>query len=236
MTWTRLNVIVEGQTEEEFVNEVLGPHLLQFHVLVVARAVSHVRRRVVTIQGNLLERRKVVCGRGGLGNFSDLRDDIHRWTREDHSTEARFTTMVDLYAYPTDSPHSDEAQRLPPYEKVRLLEQGLAESVNDWRFIPYVQLHEFETMLYADLSKWPSYFLGQQNAVNALASSVDSFNNIELINDDERTAPSKRILEYLPEYDKVFAGNILAMEIGLPAMRTKCAHFNAWLTSLENLR
>jgi len=222
MTWTRLNIVVEGHTEEEFANEVLKPHLSRFSVEVSARMLSHRRERSRKYKGGLLK-------------FKFLRQDVDLWMREDRSDEAHFTTMVDLYGYPSDAPRYDDAKNLPPYDKVQLLEQGLAESFNNTRFIPYIQLHEFETILYADLGKWPDYFLGQQNAVDSLAATVASFDSIELINDDERTAPSKRILHHFPEYDKAVAGNVLAIAIGLSTIRDKCAHFDMWLKSLENL-
>lgn len=222
MTWPRLNMVVEGHTEEEFANAILKPHLSSFSVAVSARMVSHRRERSRKYKGGLLK-------------FESLHRDVDLWMREDRSEETHFTTMVDLYAYPSDAPRYEESKNLSPYNKVGLLEKGLGESVNDRRFAPYIQLHEFETILYADLNKWQEYFLGQQSAVDALAASVASFDNIELINDDERTAPSKRILQYLPEYDKPAAGNELARAIGLPTIRDRCKHFDEWLTSLEKL-
>ncbi|HOH30437.1 MAG TPA: DUF4276 family protein [Candidatus Hydrogenedentes bacterium] len=220
--WTRLNIVVEGQTEEEFANEVLRPHLSQYGISVSARMVSNRREHLRKYKGGLLE-------------FEPLRLDISLWMREERTRETRFTTMVDLYAYPNDAPGYDNAQRLQPYDKVRRLEQNLADAVNDTRFIPYIQLHEFETILFADMSKWGPYFLGQGDALNDLRHSVISFNNVELINDDERTAPSKRILQHLPEYDKVLTGNVLALEIGLQTIRDQCRHFNEWITQLEKL-
>ncbi len=221
-TWIRLNIIVEGQTEEAFANEVLRPHLSQYSVSVSARVVSHRRERLRKHKGGLLQ-------------FEPLRRDISLWLREDRANETRFTTMVDLYAYPADAPGYDVAKRLQPYDKVARLEQGLADAINDPRFIPHIQLHEFETILFADINKWAPYFLGQDDALRALRRSVHSFNNIELINDDERSAPSKRILRHLPEYDKVLTGNVLALEIGLQTIREQCSHFNGWLTQLETI-
>lgn len=57
----------------------------------------------------------------------------------------------------------------------------------------------------------------------------------EHIDDDPRTAPSKRILSKLPGYDKVSAGPSAAVEIGLAKLRAECTHFNAWIQRLENL-
>lgn len=65
--------------------------------------------------------------------------------------------------------------------------------------------------------------------------SLVSGKNPELINDGAITAPSKRILNEIPEYDKVTAGVSVAARIGLETLRDKCPHFNAWLTNLEKL-
>ena len=60
--------------------------------------------------------------------------------------------------------------------------------------------------------------------------------NPELIDGSINTAPSKRIIKYLPDYDKVNAGLITAMAIGLSAMRRRCRHFDEWISRLENLK
>jgi len=56
-----------------------------------------------------------------------------------------------------------------------------------------------------------------------------------LIDDGAATAPSKRILQAIPQYDKAAVGTLLALEVGLEAIRGKCSHFNEWLTRLETL-
>ena len=220
MTWQRINIVVEGQTEEEFVNEILEPHLRQFELSVRARMIE-------TCPG------KSRIHKGGLVAFEHLRRDVSLWCREESGTDVRFTSMVDLYAYPKDSPNFEEARKLQPRDRVAKLEQGMADAVDDWRFIPYIQLHEFETLLLSDMSKWSSYFIERESALEELRNSVNAFTDIELINDGKDTAPSKRILHYLPEYDKVAAGVILADSIGLPKIRKTCTHFDEWLKKLE---
>ncbi len=59
--------------------------------------------------------------------------------------------------------------------------------------------------------------------------------NPELINDGKFTAPSKRIIKEIPEYDKVNAGPLIVEKIGLDVLRRGCPHFNEWLTKLEDL-
>jgi len=62
--------------------------------------------------------------------------------------------MVDLYSYPKNVPGYEEIQSLDAYERVMGLEESLAADIASQRFVPYIQLHEFETLLYADLSRW----------------------------------------------------------------------------------
>jgi len=221
MTWVRLNMVVEGQTEEAFANEVLNPHLSNFSIAVSARMLSHTGGRSRN-------------HKGGIRRIGQLTDDLKRWAREDTSKDVRFTTMVDLYAYPSDAPRYGEAKRLCPYERVELLEKGLKDVIDDRRFIPYIQLHEFETMLFSDFESWHPQFPDRTPAIEALAASVASFENVEFVNDTPESAPSKRVLKYLPEYQKVIAGSVLALEIGLPRIRERCRHFDTWLSALES--
>lgn len=59
----------------------------------------------------------------------------------------------------------------------------------------------------------------------------------EEINEGTTTAPSKRIIQHVPVYErsKVRVGASAAAAIGLPVLRTKCPHFDAWLRQLEKL-
>uniref|UniRef100_Q3AR87 DUF4276 family protein n=1 Tax=Chlorobium chlorochromatii (strain CaD3) TaxID=340177 RepID=Q3AR87_CHLCH len=59
--------------------------------------------------------------------------------------------------------------------------------------------------------------------------------NPELINDGWETAPSKRIINEIPEYDKVSSGVLVTEKIGLSILRKKCRHFHEWLIRLEQL-
>ena len=53
--------------------------------------------------------------------------------------------MMDLYALPHDVPGHAEAMALAsPYEQAETLEAALADEIKDQRFIPYIQVHEFE--------------------------------------------------------------------------------------------
>ena len=93
-------------------------------------------------------------------------------------------------------------------------------------------MHEFEGLLFSDPAKMASAFY-----VPALESDLrrirSDFATPEHINDDPQTAPSKRIVRLLPEYDKVTAGNLAALSVGIEAIKRECQHFKQWFDWLS---
>ncbi|MBE0437714.1 MAG: DUF4276 family protein, partial [Methylomicrobium sp.] len=101
------------------------------------------------------------------------------------------------------------------------------------RFIPYVQMYEFEGLLFSDpeaLAKSIDYGLAKR-----LMGIRDEFNTPEDINDSPVTAPSKRLKRLYPQYDKPIHGSLAALEVGLDIIRQQCRLFDGWLTKIENL-
>ena len=223
--YLRLNFIVEGQTEERFVNTVLRDHFAARSIVAVAHCVTTRRE----------QRAEHLRRRGGLTTYRHARDDIHRWVREDGGRDARFTTMFDLYRLPTDFPGYEEAAEAPdPYARVGILEVALSEAVGDTRFVPYIQLHEFEALLFADPSKLDTQFPDRPLAIQQLVETAREVGSAELVDDGPTTAPSKRIVAAIPEYQsrKASAGPIVAAKIGLPVLQSECPHFREWLDRL----
>lgn len=221
----RLHFIVEGQTEETFVNRVLVPHLATQLAWGKARCVMTSRRRSIIY-------------RGGLKSYSKAKRDIVLWMKEDQNPDAFFTTMFDLYALPSDFPDYDEARRLEdPRERVARLEEAMRRDIDHPRFIPYLQLHEFEALLLADPQKLEWEYPEHDQAIRNILQMASGFVSPELIDDGENTAPSKRIIREIPEYEgmKASAGPLAAERIGLPVLRGKCGHFGEWLSRLEQL-
>ena len=221
----RLNFIVEGQTEEAFVKQILKPHLAELSVWVNARCV-------------MTSRRGGIKYRGGISKYTQVKNDINAWTKEDQNPDARFTTMIDLYGLPTDFPGYEDAQRKEdPYERIRILENSFKDNIVDHRFIPYFQLHEFEALLLSDPQKFDAQFFDHGTKIKELVDLVSGYESPELINDGKTTAPSKQIINKIPEYAKMkaSAGPIIAGKIGLPSLRSKCMNFNQWLERLEAL-
>lgn len=222
MAWRRVYITVEGQTERKFADEVLMPHLASYQL--------DTRTRVVLTNRKLGKR-------GGVFDFSRIRDDLRRLMTEDAADEAAFTTMIDLYALPSEFPGWAEAQKkMAPRERVAALEGAFQAEMGDPRFRPYIQMHEFEALLYCDLSQLRLRIANSAEAIEALAKGVEGLSP-EDINEGASTAPSKRIIQHLPIYErtKVRVGAPAAAAIGLPALRARCPHFDAWVSGLEAL-
>jgi hypothetical protein len=221
----RLHVLAEGQTEEAFVNQVLAPHLAGYGVIADVRCVTTRRDR----------RRPDLVFRGGMRDFAKVQGDLQRWMEEDGG--AVYTTMFDLYALPRDFPGYADAKRMvDPYARVHHLEKSLAAVFGD-RLVPYIQLHEFEALLLSDARQFEWQFIENDPAIARLVELASRFDSPELIDDGEATAPSKRIIDEIPEYGyrKATAGPVIASKIGLETMRDRCPHFAEWVATLETL-
>ncbi|MDD1414306.1 DUF4276 family protein [Dolichospermum sp. ST_con] len=225
----RLYLFAEGQTEQTFSSIILHPHLAQYQVFMHhPRLIAHGRKKGKTNRGG-----------SGYGDYQPMKDDILRSLAEDKNTDAFFTTMIDLYAIHHNFPGLDEAEimRQNPMKRVEFLEKGFADDIVDPRFIPYIQLHEYEAYLFSDPTCFESFYDNCLDKVAILKADADKNETPELINDSKETAPSKRIIAQFPDYKraKSTVGPLLAESIGLEVIRNKCPHFNSWLSRLELL-
>ena len=121
-----------------------------------------------------------------------MKNDILRFLLQEKGGDIFFTTMIDLYALPTRFPRRDEADGLrnDPFQRVEFLEQAFADDINDQRFIPYIQLHEYEAILFSEPS-WFGYYYGHHGAqIAALQGIADQYSTPELIDDGPTSAPS----------------------------------------------
>ena len=222
-----LNLFAEGQTEQTFADTVLKPHLAQHGVYI---------HRTILI-ANAYKKGKI--HRGGGRNFDAMQKDIVCSLKQNPAHDVFFTSMIDLYALPKRFPGDEKTAQYDndPYRRVEVLEESWAEKTNDVRFIPHIQLHEFEAYLFADIAKL-SFFYQNDQAIKKLQHIVDAVGGSpELIDDGQHTAPSKQITKHLPRYasDKPIVGTQTAERIGLSKIRSQCPHFAKWLERLENL-
>jgi len=222
--YIRLNITTEGPTELRFVKDVLFKHFQPYNIFC-----DH--RSVLTS--------KEYHKRGGITNYAKVKKDIQQWMSSENSNDRRFSTMFDYYALPTDFPGYRDAQKLSnPYDKVKYIEEEFAQDINDNRFIPYIQLHEFETLLFSDLDVLLLEYEDKRKEIATLKTVLAQSpfnNNPELINEKKETSPSHRIIALIPEYQKVSSGSLFADLISIDVLRSKCSHFNEWLNRLEKL-
>lgn len=226
----RLRVLVEGEAEETFVNEILRDHLFA--------------KGFAQVSAGLLGNARLRSRRGGIRPWSSVRDDVLRHLREDRGCIV--TTFVDFYALPATGnrawPGRLRANDVLHESKAVLVEDALladiasamGSSFDTRRFVPFVMMHEFEALLFSDCQAF-ARGIGVSELAPRLQAIRDQFTTPEHINDSPVTAPSKRILDLLPSYNKPWQGNIAALEIGLEPIRQACPHFNGWLVRLEHL-
>jgi Domain of unknown function (DUF4276) len=103
--------------------------------------------------------------------------------------------------------------------------------------VPHLQLHEYETILFADPDSFEIAFDDCKRAIEELKKIAASLSTIVHIDYGPTSAPSKRIIDLIPAYRgcKTSAGPDIAEYTGRPVIRSKCPHFDAWLTRLESL-
>jgi hypothetical protein len=223
----RLYFYVEGQTEQEYAARVLRPHLAGFGVQVMGAVLAASGRK----RGRVF--------RGGGSRYQRMRNDLGNLLRQDAHADARFTTMFDLYALHDGFPGWDEAekQRQIPHERVLTLERAFAADVGDPRFVPHIQLYEFETILLCAPGHFALVYEESGAGIASLQAAVATATSPELVNDGDTTAPSKRIISHFPQYSgqKTTIGVELANCVGIDTTRILCAHFDRWLKTLESL-
>jgi hypothetical protein len=218
---TRVHVICEGQTEELFVAEVLAPALLNQGVYLIPALIGKPGHK------------------GGNLKFERLQTDI--LARLEEKT-AFCTTLFDFYGLPESFPGKAEASRQPDIgAKAACIRQAmysrLAQKLTAptlQRFLPYVQMYEFEGLLFSAPTQLASA-CNQIKLADKLHAVRAQFATPEDINNHPASAPSKRLTQMFPGYDKPLHGALAALEIGLPAIRRECRLFDQWVSALQAL-
>lgn len=221
-----LVVIVEGATEQTFVRNQLAGHL----------AVHGINSWAV-LPG---KHRK----QGGVRKWAGAQQDIVRTLRE----KRYCTTMFDYYAMPLDWPGRRGASAKTWNERATWVEQAIFADIvsamgqrfDPKFFIPYVQLHEFEALAFADVdvlarSIAPVASVDEQSLANAFAEILEEAGHPEAINDGFETCPSRRIIKAVPAYKKAVYGPIVTERIGMDTLRARCTHYGEWIAKLERI-
>ncbi|MBK5223137.1 MAG: DUF4276 family protein [Acidimicrobiia bacterium] len=165
-------VLVEGQTEETVVRDVIAPHL---------------EARGVFARPVVLATKRMASGgkfRGGATSWAQMRDDLRRLLRDTHLDGV--TTMWDLYGLPVDVPGVSTAHDPDARRRAEAIEEAIAADLGDTRLRPYIQLHEFEALVLAD----PTGLARRAESpvlVGRVKAVVQQAGGPELVNDGPRT-------------------------------------------------
>jgi len=215
----RLIIICEGPTEQAFCNSVLSPYFIT---------------RDIIIDTPVIKR-----SAGGLVSWESLKKQIEIHLKSDST--AHVSMLIDYYGIKDRHGFPQwEQEKQTPDKKARItnLEQAMKADIPDslaYRFIPYIQLHEFEGLLFSDFDAFRTCLPPEQADLAAIERIIADFPNPEEINDSLQTAPSKRLEAHISGYNKVLYGSILAESIGLPKIREKCSRFNQWIEKLTTV-
>jgi hypothetical protein len=140
--------------------------------------------------------------------------------------------MIDYYGLPEDTPGMADRPRASSRDRVRHVEMAIYNDVGAPRnFLPFLALHEFEALLFADHEITAATIPAREKTSELLA--VADGLAPEDINENRETAPSKRLLKVFPSFKKTLHGPTAAKRIGLDAIRSKCPHFDNWISRLE---
>ena len=207
---TRIAIVVEGQTELDFVDKVLSPNLWEQEVYPSPRLLGH---------------------NGGNVSVDRLATDMASYLVDFDYV----TSLVDFYGFRDKGNLTvqDLEQRINE-EVSRRVRRPQAQS----RIFAYVQLHEFEGLLFSDVYAFERAPIElPDGCVDKLLSirTDPSFPTPEDINNSPDTAPSRRIADLVPRYRKRANGSLIAEQIGLDAIRRECPRFNAWVARMESL-
>lgn len=205
---SRILVLLEGETEYEFVSKVLAPYLLTKFIYLIPTVV---------------ETKQVIGGAShkGGGDFSKIKADVLSLLHD--SNAVAVTTLYDFYGFPAIPNLDDEI-----YQDIVRLEEAIASQFNHRRFKPYLQMHEFEAFLFIEPELTAKAALKQQ-LVNAIQQHRNQFNHVEEINLGLSTAPSKRLIATIGKYNKPRIGATVTQTLGVARLMQECPKFAAWV-------
>jgi Domain of unknown function (DUF4276) len=216
----RVIVICEGRTEQLFAGSTLFNHLLP---------------RGIQLQAPIIK-----ASRGGIIKWPALKKQVEIHLKSEPN--AYVTTFIDYYGLygKHGFPDWEAAEKIQDkYERLNALETAMRHDIASGlqhRFLPYLQLHEFEGLLFTDgaaiVAQIPAADLTGRPELEA---TVAEFPNPEMINDQKETSPSHRLQRIIRGYQKVVYGNILAEAIGVERMRARAPRFHNWLSAIEKL-
>ena len=218
----RVNVVCERPTESWFISDVLAPYLLNREIYLIPVLLG--------VPGH----------KGGRVNYARVRKDILIQLKQEANVYC--STMFDLYGLGAGFPGTVPPSGLVAVQKAVQIENAVIQDIvsvvpnlrADLRLIPYLQVHEYESLLFSDTTVL-AIALGQTGLATQLSQIRNRFETPEDINDDPDTAPSKRVAGIYRQYNKVIDGTLAAQKIGVDRMLAECPHFRNWIERLAAL-
>lgn len=217
----RLVIIVEGDAEESFINNVLSPYFNSIGIY------------------NYIQCYKIKHSNGGLSKYSHLKKDIVNTLYEN---DVVVSTLVDFYRIPSDFPGYNESLSYDKHsDQVNYLESKIKEDIELTQnrvfenLVPYIQLHEFETFIFSDIMGVDALFDQSEYDRREFINITRQYENPEDINNGVNTAPSVRLKKIIKGYDKVLFGIEIIQNLGVDLIREKCQRFNSWIQNLIDI-
>lgn len=214
----RLVIIAEGETEESFVNNILCPFFCSKGIY------------------NSIQCFKTKHSHGGMSKYSYIKKDILNIIYE---KDVVVSMMIDFYRLPSDFPGFNDLKVTQTHkEQANLLETRIKKDLEDSQnqlfdnFIPYIQLHEFEALVFASISGIDSLFERSEMDYNGLMNVIQQYPNPEDINNHPDTAPSVRLKKLISGYNKVLHGIDIINTVGMAELLEKCPRFKTWIESM----
>lgn len=215
----KILLLVEGQTEETFVKQIINPYLAVFDKYAIPTIIT----TKIAKRGNHFK--------GDVPAYQNVKRQIRRLLND--SSAVIVGTFIDYYGLPDSFPGKESLPDTIPIEKVRYLEDELRNDISEPRFLPYYSLHEFEALLFSDPTTI-AVSLTSPDKAQILKNFRQQFPSPEEINDNPQTCPSARIESVFKNYQKVLYGSLISRRIGLEKIRRECRHFSEWLERIEN--
>lgn len=220
----KIHVLVEGPTEEAFVDDLMAPYLtgVWLNPIIVKTRSEGARPE-----------------RGGTVTYTAFCRQLKLLLQD--STADLVTMMLDYQGLGTDFPGREDPVGATPVARVCHVEEELRRNVSHPRFLPYLALHEFEAMLFVDPDIVAAVVQDRRVLAGLHAVRSRYRGNPEDINDSPATSPSARIENLCLQeagsaeiFRKRAHGPVIAKRIGLERIRAECPHFNDWLRALES--
>lgn len=215
----RLVIIVEGETEESFVNNILCPYFCSKGLY------------------NTIQCFKTKHSHGGMSKYSYIKKDILNTIYE---KDVVVSMMIDFYRLPSDFPGFNDLKAMQTHqEQANLLETRIKKDLENSQkqlfenFIPYIQLHEFEALVFASINGIDSLFERSEMDYNGLMNVIQQYPNPEDINNHPDTAPSVRLKKLISGYNKVLHGINIIDAVDMNELLEKCPRFKVWVESME---